>query len=253
VLAGLTLAATLATGSASPAAAHSEIRVPEDVATLEQAIARAQPGDTIALAAGTYPGGNVVPPASTTSRSGAPIATGSSSRGQPSRPRDRRPRRRCLDPQSLRPRLRLNGLYWEDADRYRASYVTVWNVGGYGIYAEDGERGVIDHMYASGAADAAYYIGECKPCRATIAHVVARLSAVGYSGTNSTGVVIRDSLWDRNGVGLLPNTYANEALAPQARTTILRNTVTNSGLAGVPIRTPTRRLHRYRDRGRGRQ
>jgi hypothetical protein len=93
-------------------------------------------------------------------------------------------------------------------------------------------------MYVSGAADAAYYIGECKPCRATIAHVVARLSAVGYSGTNSTGVVISDSLWDRNGVGLLPNTYANEALAPQARTTILRNTVTNSGLAPVPIRTP---------------
>jgi hypothetical protein len=93
-------------------------------------------------------------------------------------------------------------------------------------------------MYVSGAADAAYYIGECKPCRATIAHVVARLSAVGYSGTNSTGVVVRDSLWDRNGVGLLPNTYANEALAPQARTTILRNTVTDSGRARVPIRTP---------------
>ena len=90
----------------------------------------------------------------------------------------------------------------------------------------------------SGAADAAYYVGECKPCRATISNVVATLSAVGYSGTNATGVVIRDSLWDRNGAGILPNTYANEALAPQSRTTIVRNTVTNSGLARVPIRTP---------------
>ena len=128
----------------------------------------------------------------------------------------------------------------------------MWNVGGYGIYAEDGEQGVIDHMYVSGAADAAYYVGECKPCRATIAHVVAKLSAVGYSGTNSTGVVIRDSLWDRNGAGLLPNTYANEALAPQTRTTILRNTVTNSGLARCPDPHSPCRLHRDRDR-RGRR
>ena len=60
---------------------------------------------------------------------------------------------------------------------------------------------------------------------------------MGYSGTNATGVLIRDSLWDRNGAGILPNTYANEALPPQARTTIVRNTVTNSGRARVPIHT----------------
>ena len=239
MLAGLTVAATLAMGSASPAAARSEIQVPEDVPTLERAIARAQPGDTIVLAAGTYPGGNVVPPAKHDL-----TIRGADRNGVVLDGADRRSHGIVVHADGVSilnlsvHDFRLNGLYWEGADRYRASYVTVWNVGGYGIYAEDGEQGVIDHMYVSGAADAAYYIGECRPCRATIAHVVARLSAVGYSGTNSTGVVISDSLWDRNGVGLLPNTYANEALAPQARTTILRNTVTNSGRAPVPIRTP---------------
>ena len=43
-------------------ASATEIRVPEDVPTLQQAIARAAPGDTIVLAAGV-PGGNVVPAA----------------------------------------------------------------------------------------------------------------------------------------------------------------------------------------------
>ena len=213
--------------------------MPEDVPTLQQAIARALPGDTIALAAGTYPGGNVVPPAK------RDITIRGADRNEV-----------VLDGENQRRHgievhadgvsilnlsahdFRLNGLYWEGADRYRASYVTIWNVGGYGIYAENGEEGVVDHSYVSGAADAAYYVGECKPCRATISNVVATLSAVGYSGTNATGVVIRDSLWDRNGAGILPNTYANEALAPQSRATILRNTVTNSGLARVPIRTP---------------
>jgi Right handed beta helix region len=131
-----------------------------------------------------------------------------------------------------------NALYWEGADRFRASYVTAWNVGGYGIYAEDAEQGVLDHDYVSGAADAAYYVGECRPCRATISRVVARLSAVGYSGTNATDVVIRDSVWGSNGAGIVPNTYANEAVPPQTRTTIVRNTVANSGRARVPIRTP---------------
>ena len=130
-----------------------------------------------------------------------------------------------------------NALYWDGADRFRASYVTVWNVGEYGIYVEDGEQGRVDHAYVSGAARAAYYVGECRPCGATISDVVARLSAVGYSGTNATGVTIRDSTWDRNGAGIVPNTYANEALPPQERATIVRNTVSSSGRARVPIKT----------------
>jgi hypothetical protein len=130
-----------------------------------------------------------------------------------------------------------NAFYWEGADRFRASYLTVWNVRGYGIYVEDGEQGVLDHDYVSGAADAAYYVGECRLCRTTISEVVATLSAVGYSGTNATGVVIRNSMWDRNGVGILPNSYANEALPPQARTTVVGNTITSSGRGRVPIRT----------------
>src|SRR6185503_20131463 len=120
--------------------------------------------------------------------------------------------------------------------RFRASYVTVWNVGEYGIYVEDGEHGRVDHAYVSGAARAAYYVGECRPCDAKIANVVARLSAIGYSGTNATGVEIRNSTWDRNGAGIVPNTYANEALPPQEHATIMRNTITQSGRAAVPSR-----------------
>jgi Right handed beta helix region len=224
---------------AAPAGgAGSEIHVPQDLPTLQLAIARAQPGDAIVLDAGTYPGGNVVPPAKHditirgVDRNKVILdGAGSQKNGIVVR----------ADGVSI---LNLsahnfleNALYWEGGDRFRASYVTAWNVRGYGIYVEDSEQGVLDHDYVSGAADAAYYVGECRPCRATISRVVATLSAVGYSGTNATGVVIRDSFWDRNGAGILPNTYANEALPPQARTTIVGNTVTNSGRAPVPIRT----------------
>lgn len=223
------------------ACGHSKatIRVPQDAATIAEAIARADPGDTILVGRGTYPGGYVVP----RDRHGITI------RGV-----DRNAV--LLDGENTRRSgivvhadgvsilnlsahdFPVDGFRWEDADRFRASYLTVWNVGQYGIYVEGGERGTVDHDFVSGAGDAAYYVGECEHCDATVAHVVAALSAVGYSGTNASDVVIRDSVWDRNGAGILPNTYANEAHAPQRRATIVRNTVTGSGRARVPINTP---------------
>jgi hypothetical protein len=200
---------------------------------------RAQPGDTILLDRGTYPGGDTVP------RGKHDITIRGVDRNAV-----------VLDGEDTR----TNGIVvhadgvsivnlsahnfpsdafrWDGGDRFRASYLTVWNVGKYGIYVEDGAHGTVDHDYVSGAADAAFYVGECEHCDATISRVVAVLSAVGYSGTNASDVVIRDSVWHRNGAGILPNTYANEAHAPQRHATIVRNTVTRSGRARVPISTP---------------
>ena len=212
--------------------------MPDDAATLQLAIRESAPGDTIVLSAGTYPGGALVPPDKhdLTIRGedrNTVVLDGANSRKNGIVVH--------ADGVSI---LNLtahdftrNGLYWDGADRFRASYVTVWNVGEYGVYVEDGEHGRVDHAYVSGAARAAYYVGECRPCDAVLSNVVARLSAIGYSGTNATGVLIRDSLWDRNGAGLVPNTYANEALPPQARAQLMGNRVTKSGRARVPINT----------------
>jgi Right handed beta helix region len=235
----LLLLLALGTFTADTSARSSvDIRVPQDVAALQLAIAQARPGDRILLDAGTYPGGNVVPSAkhditiAGVDRNAVVLDGG-----------DRRRNGIVVHGDGVSilnmsaHNFLENAFYWNGADRFRASYLTAWNVRGYGIYIEDGEDGVIDHSYVSGAADAAYYIGECRPCRATIANVVAVRSAVGYSGTNSTGVLIRDSIWRGNGAGIVPNTFANEALPPEQRTTIVRNVVTRSGREPVPIHT----------------
>jgi hypothetical protein len=234
LLVGVVLVASVAPGTASAA----EIHVPADASTLQVAIGQARPGDTIVLASGTYPGGNVVPKGKHDLRIVGEDRSGVMLDGGGRRKNGIEVHADGVSILNMSAHGFLeNAFYWEDADRFRASYLTVWNVRGYGIYTEDSSRGVIDHDYVSGAADAAYYVGECRPCRATISHVTATLSAVGYSGTNATGVVIRDSVWDRNGAGLVPNTFANEALPPQARTTIVGNTITGSGRARVPIHT----------------
>jgi hypothetical protein len=237
-LAALALALIPAAAPVGRGAVGTVIRVPDDVPTLQRAIGRAQPGDTIVLAAGTYPGGNVVPPAKHDITIKGVDRNGVVLDGADERENGILVRADGVSILNLSAHNFLeNAFYWVGANRYRASYLTAWNVRSYGIYVEDGERGVLDHDYVSGAADAAYYVGECRPCGATISRVVARLSAVGYSGTNATGVVVQDSVWERNGAGIVPNTYANEALPPQARTTIVRNTISGSGRAPVPIRT----------------
>ena len=231
------LAVLVAAIAVAPASA-ADIRVPQDAATVQLAIGLAQPGDSIVLDRGVYAGGNVVPPEK------HDIAIRGVDRNEV-----------VLDGRDTRKNgivvhadgvsiLNMsahnyleNAFYWEGAGRYRASYLTIWRVRGYGIYVEDGVDGILDHDYVTGAADAAYYVGECKSCRATLTNLTATLSAVGYSGTNATGVVIRDSVWDRNGAGIVPNTYANEALPPQGKTEIFGNTITGSGRARVPIRT----------------
>jgi hypothetical protein len=236
VCAVLVLLCLSAAGSSARAAA--EIHVPTDAPTLQAAITQAQPGDTIVLEAGTYPGGVTVP-------KGKHDVTivGADRNAVVLDGRDQRKVGIFVQADGVSilnmsaHNFTENGFYWEGADRFRASYLTVWNVRGYGIYVEDGQDGTVDNSYVSGAADAAYYVGECKPCRATLENLVAVRSAVGYSGTNATEVVIRNSVWRGNGAGIVPNTYANEALPPQGRTTITGNTITRSGRERVPIRT----------------
>ena len=236
--AGLVALAASVGSARSAVAPGAVIRVPRDAATLQLAIAKSRPGDRILLDKGVYPGGNVVPAAkhdieiAGVDRNEVVFDGG-----------DQRKNGIVVHADGVSilnmsaHNFLENAFYWEGANRFRASYLTAWNVRGYGIYVEDGRDGTLDHDYVSGAADAAYYVGECRPCDATIANVVAVRSAVGYSGTNATGVLIRDSLWDGNGAGIVPNTYANEALPPQAQTRIVRNRVTRSGRERVPIHT----------------
>ena len=62
----------------------------------------------------------------------------------------------------------MNGIQWSSVFGYRASYVTAYNNGDYGIYAFDSQYGQFDHSYAGGSPDSGFYIGQCDPCHALI-------------------------------------------------------------------------------------
>lgn len=226
----------------SPAAvAEGPIRVPQDLPDVQSAVEAAQPGEVILLDRGTYPGGVIVP---------------EEVRGITIRGVDRNAvifnggnvRENAIyvegDGVALENmtahNFKGNGFYWEGVEGFIGRYLTVYNVGLYGIYAIESRGGLFEHSLVSGAADAAFYIGECNPCDTVLTNLTARLSAVGYSGTNASGnLVVKDSRWELNGAGILPNSYdVGIAEPPQRVARFTGNVVRGSGTVDVPVNTP---------------
>jgi hypothetical protein len=118
-----------------------------------------------------------------------------------------------------------NAFYWRDVVGFRASYLTAYNDGYYGIYAYGSRDGRFEHSYASGHPDAGFYLGRNGPFEAVISDVIAEYNTLGYSGT-STGadLTIRDSVWRYNMAGIVPNTL-DEVDPPQRASRVVGNEV----------------------------
>jgi hypothetical protein len=117
---------------------------------------------------------------------------------------------------------------------YRASYVTAYDNGVYGIYAFNATKGVFDHDYGSGHPDSAFYVGQCNPCDALLSHDTGQSNMLGYSGTNSTGVTIVESTFSNNRAGIVPNSLYSEKLYPNRGTTVAGNVVENNNNGAAP-------------------
>jgi hypothetical protein len=124
------------------------IEVPADVPTLEAAIAAAQPGDVILLAAGTYRGGATIP-----KEKHDLIIRGADRNLVIFDGKDVllsaievKADRVSLENLTAR-HYTGNGFEWDGVDGFSGRYLTVWNVGLYGIYAIESRQGTFEHSY----------------------------------------------------------------------------------------------------------
>ncbi|MFE7429869.1 right-handed parallel beta-helix repeat-containing protein [Streptomyces sp. NPDC057545] len=118
---------------------------------------------------------------------------------------------------------------------FRATRVTAYNNGLYGIYAFDARDGVIEDSYASGHADSGIYVGQCKPCNTVVRGNTVERNAVGIEMTNaSDDLSVLGNLVARNRVGVTINSNDLEALAPQRGAVIAGNVVADNNAADTP-------------------
>ncbi|MEJ7721918.1 MAG: right-handed parallel beta-helix repeat-containing protein [Ilumatobacteraceae bacterium] len=129
----------------------------------------------------------------------------------------------------------VNGFYWTEVEGYRGSYLTAIRNGDYGVYAFDSTKGQFDNSYASGSPDAGFYIGQCFPCDAVLDNVIAEHNGLGYSGTNAGGnLVIANSVFRNNRVGVVPNSGSYELCYPQRDNVIVGNLVYDNNQPDTP-------------------
>ncbi|NDH23442.1 MAG: hypothetical protein EBY49_05730, partial [Actinobacteria bacterium] len=118
---------------------------------------------------------------------------------------------------------------------YRVSYVNALNNRVYGIYAFNAEYGLIDNTYAAGHTDSGYYVGQCQPCSAVLSNNLSEYNTLAYSGTNAGGdLFIVNNEFRMNRIGVTPNTLNSEELAPQRGATFAGNWIHSNGNPDTP-------------------
>jgi plastocyanin len=211
------------------------IRVPDDQPTIQTAVDHARPGDLVLVAPGTYREAVTV----TTDRvvirgtdrnrvvldGGYKLDNGVKVLGANGV---------AVENMSAR-RFTSNGFFWTGVKGFRGSYLTSTRTGDYGVYAFESTDGIFDHVYGSGSPDAAVYVGGCDPCNALVTKSIGEYNGIGFSGTNAnTNMVIMDSIWRHNRVGIVPNTLDSEPYPPQHGATVVGNLVYDNNNVHTP-------------------
>lgn len=216
------------------------IRVPADHATIQEAVDAAEPGDLILVAPGTYN-------EAVTVETDDIVIRGEDRNeviidGEFTRENGIKVFSDGVAVENLTVRNHTaNGVFFtgdygkgHTLRGYRASYVTAYNNGLYGIYAFSAEGGQMDNNYGSGHPDSAFYVGQCENCDALLTDNIAEKNMLGYSGTNSTGVTIVNSRFSNNRAGIVPNSLYTEAFYPNSGTTIVGNIVEDNNSGEAP-------------------
>ena len=123
-----------------------------------------------------------------------------------------------------------NEIWWNGGDEsgqiglhgWYGNYLTAYDtglLGAYGLFVSNSVHGALDHVYASGFNDSGLYVGACQDCDATISHALVERNQLGYSGTNAGGhLIVQDSVFRNNSVGVGPNSLPNDQPPPQLGT-----------------------------------
>ena len=113
-------------------------------------------------------------------------------------------------------------------DGFEARGIAAWNNGLYGIYSFEAINGSIVDTYTSGHPDSGIYVGQCDDCNVLVQRAVAEYNAVGFEGTNSSGVWVVESTFRHNRIGITPNTQNTERRQHQNDDVIAGNLVVDN-------------------------
>ncbi|MFJ4159949.1 nitrous oxide reductase family maturation protein NosD [Microbacterium testaceum] len=120
-------------------------------------------------------------------------------------------------------------------ERFSIDHVTAYDNGLYGLYAFDAHNGVIRDSYASGSADSGIYVGQCVSCGILVTGNVAENNAVGFENANaSDSVWIVGNRFSGNRVGMTLLSNYQEAFTPQRANVVAGNLISENARSESP-------------------
>lgn len=234
-------AAALATGALAAPASAATLKVCKSGCTyssIQKAVDKAKKGDTVKVGDGSYKEGVIVvghkyDKLKIKGNSGNPSKVkllGKGLRGDQSQNAIAINKANGVTLDGLYGQdFKSNGFYVSDADGYKFTNLVARRDGEYGLFAFNSKGGSMTKSTASEFNDSGFYVGQTpvqsKPKRTTISNVTAFLNVLGYSGTNSRYVDIKNSEWYNNGAGIVPNSLNSEKFPPNEDNTISGNKV----------------------------
>jgi parallel beta-helix repeat protein len=124
---------------------------------------------------------------------------------------------------------KANGFFVTNVNGYTLTNLRALLTGVYGIYAFNSIGGTMSNSVGAWTNDAGFYVGQTpvqtKPVRTTLRNVTAYGNVIGYSGTNARYTTITDSRFYNNGAGIVPNALDSEKWPPAEDNVITRNEV----------------------------
>jgi hypothetical protein len=131
-----------------------------------------------------------------------------------------------------------NGVFWHDTNtddnkatcqNAVAKNVDVSFNRSYGLFMFGCEGGSFNKSEGWGHGDSAYYVGatpfQDDPQKTVLKNLDSYENVLGYSGTNSKYVVIKNNNFYNNGVGVVPNTLDSEPYEPASNGVIENNNI----------------------------
>ncbi|MGH2694617.1 MAG: right-handed parallel beta-helix repeat-containing protein, partial [Actinomycetota bacterium] len=126
------------------------------------------------------------------------------------------------------------GVAIQDAEGFTVNRVDLIKNRTFGVRASSSRDGVLKNSFAWGSGDSGFSVASCFGCSVVVRNVTAKTNYVGASLANATGVVVRDSRLEGNGVGVL--SYSDPAVpsSPGRGALIYGNTIMANNYSSVP-------------------
>ena len=122
-----------------------------------------------------------------------------------------------------------NGFFVVNVTGYKLTNLKAMQTGVYGIYAFNSRGGEMSDSVAAWHNDAGFYIGQtppqARPIRSIVRNVKSYGNVIGFSGTNMRYVTITRSEWFNNGLGIVPNALDSEKYTPEEDNVITDNDI----------------------------